>query len=226
MQITINPNPNPVADAERVARVAQPGFGKYFTDNMFIAEWNEEKGWHDARLTAYAPLTLDPATMVFHYGQEIFEGMKAYRQPDGAISLFRPDANAARFARSAARIALPELPIKDFVAAVEALVKADAGWVPNNPGESLYIRPFMIASEVGLGVRPSSRATFLIIATPAAAYFNPTKPVSVWISNEYVRASKGGTGEAKCGGNYAASLLAQRAAAKEGCDQVVWLDAV
>ena len=226
MQITINPNPNPVADVERVARVAQPGFGKYFTDNMFIAEWNEEKGWHDARLTAYAPLTLDPATMVFHYGQEIFEGMKAYRQPDGAISLFRPDANAARFARSAARIALPELPIKDFVAAVEALVKADAGWVPNNPGESLYIRPFMIASEVGLGVRPSSRATFLIIATPAAAYFNPTKPVSVWISNEYVRASKGGTGEAKCGGNYAASLLAQRAAAKEGCDQVVWLDAV
>jgi len=165
MQITINPNPNPVADAERVARVAQPGFGKYFTDNMFIAEWNEEKGWHDARLTAYASLTLDPATMVFHYGQEIFEGMKAYRQPDGAISLFRPEANAERFARSAARIALPELPVKDFVAAVEALVKADAGWVPNNPGESLYIRPFMIASEVGLGVRPSSKATFLIIAT-------------------------------------------------------------
>ena len=160
MQITINPNPNPVADAERVARVAQPGFGKFFTDNMFIAEWTEEKGWHDARLTAYAPLTLDPATMVFHYGQEIFEGMKAYRQPDGAISLFRPEANAERFARSAARIALPELPVKDFVAAVEALVKADAGWVPNNPGESLYIRPFMIASEVGLGVRPSSKATF------------------------------------------------------------------
>jgi branched-chain amino acid aminotransferase len=169
---------------------------------------------------------LDPATAVFHYGQEIFEGMKAYRQPDGGIALFRPEANAKRFARSAARLALPEMPVELFMETVEALVKQDAGWVPNKVGESLYIRPFMIATEVGLGVRPSNKATYLLIATPAGAYFDPSKAVSVWISTEYVRASLGGTGEAKCGGNYAASLVAQKAAAKEGCDQVVWLDAV
>jgi branched-chain amino acid aminotransferase len=169
---------------------------------------------------------LDPATAVFHYGQEIFEGMKAYRQPDGGIALFRPEANAKRFARSAARLALPEMPVELFMETVEALVKQDAGWVPNKVGESLYIRPFMIATEVGLGVRPSNKATYLLIATPAGAYFDPSKAVSVWISTEYVRASQGGTGEAKCGGNYAASLVAQKAAAKEGCDQVVWLDAV
>jgi branched-chain amino acid aminotransferase len=152
--------------------------------------------------------------------------MKAYRQPDGGIALFRPEANAKRFARSAARLALPEMPVELFMETVEALVKQDAGWVPNKVGESLYIRPFMIATEVGLGVRPSNKATYLLIATPAGAYFDPSKAVSVWISTEYVRASQGGTGEAKCGGNYAASLVAQKAAAKEGCDQVVWLDAV
>jgi branched-chain amino acid aminotransferase len=152
--------------------------------------------------------------------------MKAYRQPDGGIALFRPEANAKRFARSAARLALPEMPVELFMETVEALVKQDAGWVPNKVGESLYIRPFMIATEVGLGVRPSNKATYLLIATPAGAYFDPSKAVSVWISTEYVRASLGGTGEAKCGGNYAASLVAQKAAAKEGCDQVVWLDAV
>jgi branched-chain amino acid aminotransferase len=152
--------------------------------------------------------------------------MKAYRQPDGGIALFRPEANAKRFARSAARLALPEMPVDLFMETVEALVKQDAGWVPNKVGESLYIRPFMIATEVGLGVRPSNKATYLLIATPAGAYFDPSKAVSVWISTEYVRASQGGTGEAKCGGNYAASLVAQKAAAKEGCDQVVWLDAV
>jgi branched-chain amino acid aminotransferase len=152
--------------------------------------------------------------------------MKAYRQPDGGIALFRPEANAKRFARSAARLALPEMPIELFLETVEALVKQDAGWVPNKVGESLYIRPFMIATEVGLGVRPSNKATYILIATPAGAYFDPSKAVSVWISTEYVRASQGGTGEAKCGGNYAASLVAQKAAAKQGCDQVVWLDAV
>jgi branched-chain amino acid aminotransferase len=152
--------------------------------------------------------------------------MKAYRQPDGGIALFRPEANAKRFARSAARLALPEMPVELFIETVETLVKQDAGWVPNKVGESLYIRPFMFATEVGLGVRPTNKATFLIIATPAGAYFDPSKAVSVWISTEYVRASQGGTGEAKCGGNYAASLVAQKAAAKEGCDQVVWLDAV
>jgi branched-chain amino acid aminotransferase len=151
--------------------------------------------------------------------------MKAYRQPNGEISLFRPQANAQRFAKSAARLALPEMPEALFLETIETLVKQDAGWVPHQVGESLYIRPFMFATEVGLGVRPSNKATYMLIATPAGAYFDPSKAVSVWISTEYVRAAIGGTGEAKCGGNYAASLVAQRAAAKEGCDQVVWIDA-
>ena len=225
MKVLINKSGNPVKDELRDERVKSPGFGKYYTDHMVIAEWDEKTGWSDAQLKAYAPLTLDPATMVFHYGQEIFEGMKAYIQPDGGISLFRPDANAKRFAKSAARIALPEMPVDFFVKTVEELVKADAGWVPKKIGESLYIRPFMIATEVGLGVRPSNHATYILIATPAAAYFNSAKAVTVWISTEYVRAALGGTGEAKCGGNYAASLLAQKQAAKEGCDQVAYIDA-
>jgi len=225
MKVISNPNTNPVPAAERQKRVAEPGFGKYYTDNMVVAQWSEATGWADAKLQPYGPITLDPAAMVFHYGQEIFEGMKAYSQPDGGVSLFRPDANAKRFAKSAARIALPEMPVDFFVKTVEELVKADAGWVPKKIGESLYIRPFMIATEVGLGVRPSNHATYILIATPAAAYFNSAKAVTVWISTEYVRAALGGTGEAKCGGNYAASLVAQKAAAKEGCDQVVWIDA-
>jgi len=192
---------------------------------MVVAEWSEAAGWQDAVLKPYGPITLDPATAVFHYGQEIFEGMKAYTQPDGSISLFRPQANAERFARSAARLALPEMPVDFFVETVEALVKQDRNWVPTKVGESLYIRPFMIATEVGLGVRPSNKAMYLLIATPASAYFNPSKAVTVWISTEYVRAAPGGTGEAKCGGNYAASLVAQKQAATQGCDQVVWLDA-
>jgi branched-chain amino acid aminotransferase len=226
MKIISNPNTNPVAANERNKKVLEPGFGKYYTDNMVIAQWSEESGWSDAKLQAYGPLTLDPATMVFHYGQEIFEGMKAYAQPDGGVSLFRPEANAKRFAKSAARIALPEMPVDFFVQTVEALVKADKDWVPKKIGESLYLRPFMIATEVGLGVRPSNHATYVLIATPAAAYFNSEKAVTVWISTEYVRAALGGTGEAKCGGNYAASLLAQKQAAKEGCDQVAYIDAV
>ena len=226
MKIISNPNTKPVEATERNKRVAEPGFGKYYTDNMVIAQWNEATGWSDATLQAYGPLSLDPATMVFHYGQEIFEGMKAYCQPDGSISLFRPEANAKRFAKSAARIALPEMPVDFFVETVQALVKADKDWVPKKSGESLYLRPFMIATEVGLGVRPSNQATYVLIATPAAAYFNAAKAVTVWISTEYVRAALGGTGEAKCGGNYAASLLAQKQAAKEGCDQVAYIDAV
>jgi branched-chain amino acid aminotransferase len=226
MKIIKSPNTKPLDSAERTKRVAEPGFGKYYTDNMVIAQWNESSGWSDATLQAYGPLSLDPATMVFHYGQEIFEGMKAYTQPDGGISLFRPEANAKRFAKSAARIALPEMPVDFFVQTVEELVKQDKGWVPKKSGESLYLRPFMIATEVGLGVRPSNQATYVLIATPAAAYFDASKAVTVWISTEYVRAALGGTGEAKCGGNYAASLLAQKQAAKEGCDQVAYIDAV
>jgi branched-chain amino acid aminotransferase len=226
MKVNINKSSNPVKDELRDERVKSPGFGKYYTDHMVIAEWDEKTGWSDAQLKAYGPLTLDPATAVFHYGQEIFEGMKAYIQPDGGISLFRPDANAKRFAKSAARLALPEMPVAFFIQTVEELVKADQNWVPKNVGESLYIRPFMIASEVGLGVRPSNKATYILIATPAAAYFNAANAVTVWISTEYVRASIGGTGEAKCGGNYAASLVAQKEAAAQGCEQVVWIDAI
>ena len=226
MKVISKPNTKPLDTAERNKRVAEPGFGKYYTDNMVIAQWSEATGWSDATLQAYGPLSLDPATMVFHYGQEIFEGMKAYTQPDGGISLFRPEANAKRFAKSAARITLPQMPVEFFVQTVEELVKQDKGWVPSKVGESLYLRPFMIATEVGLGVRPSNHATYVLIATPAAAYFNAAKAVTVWISTEYVRAALGGTGEAKCGGNYAASLLAQKQAAQEGCDQVAYIDAV
>ena len=221
----ISLNSNRLSDAARDEKVAAPGFGKYYTDHMVICEWTAADGWSEPELKPYSPITLDPAAMVFHYGQEIFEGMKAYRQPDGSISLFRPEANARRFAKSAERLALPQMPEKLFIETIEALVKEDAGWVPGKVGESLYIRPFMFATEVGLGVRPSNRALYVLIATPAGAYFDPSKAVSVWISTEYVRAVQGGTGEAKCGGNYAASLIAQAAAAKEGCDQVVWIDA-
>jgi len=226
MTIKISLNPNALSAAERDAKVAEGGFGKYYTDHMVVCEWDEKNGWGIPELKPYGPLTLDPATAVFHYGQEIFEGMKAYRQPDGGVALFRPEANAQRFNRSAKRLALPEMPEELFLETVNALVSQDAGWVPNKVGESLYIRPFMIATEVGLGVRPTNKATYILIATPAGAYFNPSKAVTVWISTEYVRAAPGGTGEAKCGGNYAASLVAQKAAAAEGCDQVVWLDAV
>jgi branched-chain amino acid aminotransferase len=226
MKINLNPNPKPLPDAERDEKIAAGGFGKYYTDNMVTIDWSEADGWSDANLNAYGPITLDPATAVFHYGQEIFEGMKAYSQPDGSISLFRPDANAMRFARSAARLALPELSVEEFIETITTLVKQDRKWVPKKVGESLYIRPFMFATEVGLGVRPSNKAKYVLIATPAGAYFNAANAVTVWISTEYVRAAIGGTGEAKCGGNYAASLVAQKQAATKGCDQVVWLDAV
>ena len=225
MTVKITTSTHAAPAAERAEKVAKPGFGKYYTDHMVVAEWTEADGWGQAELKPYAPVSLDPAAMVFHYGQEIFEGLKAYRQPDGGISLFRPEANALRFQRSAARLALPELPTQTFLESLDALVKQDAGWVPSNIGESLYLRPFMFATEVGLGVRPTNRALYMLIATPAAAYFNSDNAVAVWISMEYVRAVPGGTGEAKCGGNYAASLIAQKEAAKEGCDQVVWIDA-
>jgi branched-chain amino acid aminotransferase len=225
MKVNLHPTSTPVSDADRQAALDAGGFGKYYTDNMVTAEWSEADGWKDAELVPYGPITLDPATAVFHYGQEIFEGMKAYSQPDGSISLFRPEANAERFARSAKRLALPEMPIDFFIDTVKELVKQDRKWVPQKVGEALYIRPFMIATEVGLGVRPSNKATYYLITTPAGAYFNAAKAVTVWISTEYVRAAIGGTGEAKCGGNYAASLVAQKQAAAQGCEQVVWLDA-
>ncbi|MGN5637003.1 branched-chain amino acid aminotransferase [Streptomyces sp. AC154] len=226
--IELKPSSTPLSDAEREAILVKPGFGRYFTDHMVTIKWTEGRGWHDAQLVPYAPLSIDPANMTLHYGQEIFEGLKAYRRPDGSVATFRPEANAARFQSSARRLAMPELPVETFVEACDALVQQDAAWVPAHGGEeSLYLRPFMIATEVGLGVRPSNEYLFLVIASPAGAYFpGGVKPVSIWLSEDRVRAVPGGMGDAKTGGNYAASLLAQAEAAAKGCDQVAYLDAV
>ncbi|MEU3771752.1 branched-chain amino acid aminotransferase [Streptomyces sp. NPDC046876] len=225
--IELKPSSNPLSDAEREAILASPGFGRHFTDHMVTIKWTEGRGWHDAELVPYAPLSIDPANMTLHYAQTIFEGLKAYRQPDGTVATFRPQANAERFQASARRMAMPELPTELFIEACDALIKQDSAWVPSSGEASLYLRPFMFASEVGLGVRPANEFLFMVIASPAGAYFpGGVKPVSVWLSEEYVRAVKGGTGAAKTGGNYAASLVAQAQAAEHGCDQVVWLDAV
>jgi branched-chain amino acid aminotransferase len=227
MQISTTANPSPVDDVRLAEILANPGFGVHFTDHMFTVEWTPDTGWHDARITAYGPLTLDPATAVLHYAQEIFEGMKAYRHDDGSVWTFRPEENARRMVRSAHRLALPELPAEDFVAAVDELVRVDERWVPDNAGEkSLYVRPFMFASEKFLGVRPAQHVTFMVIASPAGAYFKGgVTPVTLWLTEDYTRAGRGGMGAAKTGGNYASSLLAQQEAIGQGCDQVVFLDA-
>ena len=225
--IAMKPSQNPLPQAQREEILANPGFGKYFTDHMVTADWTEEAGWHNAQLVPYGPLSFDPATNFMHYGQAIFEGLKAYRHEDGSIKTFRPVANAERFQRSARRLAMAELPVELFLASVNALVAQDRDWVPGGEDQSLYLRPFMISTEVGLGVRPANAYKYLLIASPAGAYFpQGVKPVSVWIYDDYVRAAPGGTGEAKCAGNYAASLIAQAEAASHGCEQVVWLDAV
>jgi len=226
LQIEVTPTDRPVAPERLTQILDNPGFGTHFTDHMFVVEWTPAQGWHDARVTPYAPLTLDPATAVLHYAQEIFEGMKAYRHGDGSVWTFRPEENAARMVRSSQRLALPSLPVEDFIASVDALVRADERWVPDPAGEkSLYVRPFMFASETFLGVRPSQHVTYMVIASPAGAYFKGgVKPVSIWLSEEYTRAGRGGMGAAKTGGNYASSLLPQREAIEEGCDQVVFLD--
>ncbi len=224
----LKPSAQPLSESERAAALADPGFGRHFTDHMVTVRWTEGRGWHDARLTPYGPLQLDPATMALHYGQEIFEGLKAYRQADGSVAVFRPEANARRFQRSARRLAMPELPVETFVEAIDILVGQDRAWVPSEGEQSLYLRPFMFASEVGLGInRPANEYLFMLIASPAGPYFpRGIKPVKVWLSREYVRAAAGGTGEAKCAGNYAAAFVAQAEATRNGCDQVVWLDAV
>jgi branched-chain amino acid aminotransferase len=218
-------NPNPRSDEERAAILSDPGFGRHFTDHMVRIDYADE-AWGNGRVVPYGPLTIDPATSAVHYGQEIFEGLKAYRQPDGSIATFRPDANAERFARSARRLAMAELPTDLFVESLRALVEVDRAWVPDRPDESLYLRPFMLATDVGLGVnKPSSSYTYLLIASPAGPYFaGGVKPVRVWLSTEYTRAAPGGTGFAKCAGNYAASFVAQAQATAKGCEQVVWLD--
>ncbi|MGY1694927.1 MULTISPECIES: branched-chain amino acid aminotransferase [unclassified Geodermatophilus] len=212
--------------AAREAVLADPGFGRHFTDSMFVARYTAGRGWHDARLTPYAPLQVDPATAALHYAQSIFEGLKAYAQPDGSVATFRPEANAARFARSARRLAMPPVPEEAFLAAVDALVDSDRDWVPTGPDQTLYLRPYQLATEPFLGVRPANEYLFLVIASPAGAYFpRGVQPVSVYLSEDYIRAAPGGTGDVKCAGNYAASLLAQEQAIAAGCDQVVWLDA-
>jgi branched-chain amino acid aminotransferase len=192
---------------------------------MVRLDWSAGAGWHDGKVIPYGPLTLDPGTSVLHYAQAVFEGLKAFRQQDGGVSVFRPDAHAARFRRSSRRMALPELPEPAFIEAIDRLIALDAGWVPDAPEHSLYLRPFMFASEVTLSVHPSTEVAFLLIASPSASYFpSGVKPVTVWLSEDFSRAAPGGTGEAKTGGNYAGGLLAQAQAAAEGCDQVVWLD--
>ncbi len=225
--ISADPNPSPRTDPQVEAILAEPGFGTHFTDHMVTITWTADRGWHDAQLVPYGPIPMDPATNVLHYGQEIFEGLKAYRQPDGSTATFRPDMNARRFARSARRLAMAELPEELFLASIDVLLAHDGRYVPADREKSLYLRPFMLATEVGLGVRPANRYLYALIASPAGAYFpRGVTPVTVWLSEEYVRAVPGGTGEAKCGGNYAASLRAQLEASGQGCDQVVWLDGV
>jgi branched-chain amino acid aminotransferase len=224
----IRPSSNVVPDARRTELLAAPGFGQVFTDHMISLRWSQERGWHDGALEPYGPISLNPATSVFHYAQEIFEGLKAYRQRSGPIVAFRPEANAARFRRSALRMAMPELPEDAFTRAIELLVSQDREWVPTVPGNSLYLRPFMIATHVGLGVsHPASSYLFTVIASPAGPYFGGgVRSVSVWLADGYIRAAPGGTGAAKAGGNYAAGFAGQLQALEHGCEQVVWLDAV
>jgi branched-chain amino acid aminotransferase len=219
-------NPASASDERRAEILAAPGFGRYFTDHMVIIDYDDGR-WRDARVVPYGPFTIDPAAMVLHYAQEIFEGLKAYTQPDGSAASFRPSANAARLNQSADRLGMPRLPEELFLQSLRELVEVDRAWVPTGEEASLYLRPFMFAADVGLGVRPSKKYIYSVIASPAGSYFaGGVQPVSVWWSTEYVRAAPGGMGAAKTGGNYAASLAAQAQAADQGCDQVVWLDAV
>ena len=203
------------------------GFGKIFTDHMFLMDYTAGEGWHDPRIVPYGPLPMDPATTVFHYAQEIFEGMKAYRTADGSVQLFRPDCNASRMQDSADRLCIPKIPVEDFVQAVEAIVDIDRDWVPHTDGASLYIRPFVFATDVGLGVHASRHYLFVIICSPSGAYYaEGLDPVRIYVEDEYIRAAPGLTGFTKCGGNYAASIKAGEMAEEQGFAQVLWLDGV
>ncbi|MFI6760714.1 branched-chain amino acid aminotransferase [Micromonospora sp. NPDC050417] len=227
LDFEIRPNPRPVSAAERAALMANPGFGRVFTDHMVTIRYAEGKGWYDARVEARGPIPMDPATAALHYAQEIFEGLKAYHAADGGVTLFRPEANAERFIESARRMAMPALPPQVFIDALHHLIEADREWIPTADDGTLYLRPFMFASEVFLGVRPANEYLFVVIASPVGSYFTGgVKPVNVWVSPNYTRAAPGGTGAAKCGGNYASSLVAQAEAIEHDCDQVVFLDAV
>ncbi len=205
------------------------GFGKYYTDHMFIMEYDEGQGWHDGRIVPYGPISLDPAATTLHYGQMTFEGMKAYRNPEGGINLFRPDMNARRMIKSNERLCIPPIDEELFVAAVKALVDVERDWVPNVPGTSLYIRPFIISPEVSMAVHPASQYLFIIILTPVAAYYEGNDKElhgsRIWVEEEFIRAAVGGTGFAKCGGNYSCGMIAATEAKKQGCEEVLWLDA-
>lgn len=217
---TSNPKQKPAA--------GQPlGFGKIFTDHMFIMNYTEGQGWHDPRIVPFERISLSPAAMVYHYGQEMFEGLKAYRGDNGNIHLFRPDMNAKRTNKTNDRLCIPNIPEEDFVQAVKEVVNVDRDWVPSEPGTSLYVRPFIIATDEFLGVAPSKTYMFMIILSPSGAYYESgLDPVGIWIEDEYVRAVRGGMGFAKTGGNYAASLIGQVKAHDEGFSQVLWLDGV
>ena len=221
------PHPSPVDVNERARLLENPGFGRVFTDHMVTIRYNETEGWHDARIEPRAPFMMDASSAVLHYAQEIFEGMKAYRLADGGTALFRPEANAARFRSSARRMAMAELPEDLFLESIRELVRTDIDWIPSIEGGSLYLRPFMIASEAFLGVKPASEYLYAVIASSVGAYFKgDAAAVTLWVSEDYTRAAPGGTGSAKCGGNYATSLVAQAEAIRQGCDQVLFLDAV
>ncbi|MDR2453229.1 MAG: branched-chain amino acid aminotransferase [Bifidobacteriaceae bacterium] len=225
-QFALQPHPSPTPPAKRAALLEAPAFGTVFTDHMAAITWRAGAGWHNRRLMPYGRLELEPSAGVLHYAQEVFEGLKAYRWADGAIHTFRVEANAERFARSARRLALPELPVADFVESLEALVQVDQEWVPSAPGTSLYLRPFMFAAEPFIGVRASHEVSYYVIASPVGAYFKGgVAPVSIWVDQVRHRAGLGGTGAAKCGGNYAASLVSQELAYQHGCEQVLFLDA-
>jgi len=226
LHFEIHRNPGARTAAERTALMADPVFGQVFTDHMATVRWSAGKGWHDAQIRAREPFQLDPACAVLHYAQEVFEGLKAYRAPNGDITLFRAEQNASRFRESAQRLAMPILPEAAFLQAIEQLIQVDNAWVPTREDGSLYLRPFMFAAEAFLGVRPATEYIFCVIACPVGAYFKGgMRPVTVWVTDDYSRAGPGGTGAAKCGGNYAASLIAQAEASLHGCDQVVFLDA-
>jgi len=215
------------APKEKPKKGEKLGFGHIFTDHMFVMNYTEGKGWHDARIVPYGDLSLAPSSMVFHYGQEMFEGLKAYKDADGNARLFRPDMNAKRANESNKRLCIPEIPEEDFVQAVSEVVKIDKDWIPEEEGTSLYIRPFVIATDSFLGVAPSKTYLFIVILSPSGAYYESgLAPVGIWIEDEYVRAVKGGMGFAKTGGNYAASLIAQVKAHDDGYSQVLWLDGV
>jgi branched-chain amino acid aminotransferase len=228
MHFNRTPHPSPTPDAARTALIADPGFGTVFTDHMVMIDYDEAQGgWQTPTIGPRGPISLDPAASVLHYAQEIFEGMKAFAHAEGGLALFRPQANAQRFNASARRMAMPELPEEIFIAAVREIVQADAAWLPPIAGGSLYIRPFMFASEAFLGVRPAKQYKFVVILSAAGNYFKKgVNPVKIWVAQDYVRAAPGGTGAAKTGGNYAASLVPQAQAIAQGCDQVVFLDAI